>query len=71
MLAALEADSYKKRILDAQMTGGAASTAQTLDSLITTDINTSTDKSLLNPWKAAEAIHYYLLCQRQLYQKYY
>ena len=70
VLAALEVDSYKKRIFDAQMTGGPSSTAQTLDSLITTDINTSAEKALSNPWKAAEAMHFYILCQRQLYQKY-
>lgn len=70
VLAALEVDSYKKRIFDAQMTGGPTSTAQTLDSLITTDINTSAEKALSNPWKAAEAMHFYILCQRQLYQKY-
>ena len=52
------------------MTGGPTSTAQTLDSLITTDINTSAEKALSNPWKAAEAMHFYILCQRQLYQKY-
>lgn len=51
------------------MTGGPTSTAQTLDSLITSDINTSTEKALSNPWKAAEAMHFYILCQRQLYQK--
>ena len=44
-------------------------TAKTLNSLITTDIKHSADKALSNPWKGAEAIHYYLLCQRQLYQK--
>mmetsp|Transcript_36640 Transcript_36640/g.56204 ORF Transcript_36640/g.56204 Transcript_36640/m.56204 type:complete len:130 (-) Transcript_36640:276-665(-) len=38
-------------------------------SLITSDISTSADKALTNPWKGAEAIHFYLLCQRQLYQK--
>ena len=46
-------------------------TAKTLNSLITTDINHSADKALSNPWKGAEAIHFYLLCQRQLYQKEY
>ena len=40
---------------------------QTLDSLITSDINTSSDKILNNPWRGAEAWHFYILCQRQLY----
>jgi WD repeat-containing protein 35 len=75
VLAAFEVDSYKQRVFDAsmtQITGGgntADATAKTLNSLITTDINTSADKALSNPWKGAEAIHFYLLCQRQLYQK--
>lgn len=56
-----------------QLTGGNTvdATAKTLNSLITTDIKHSADKALSNPWKGAEAIHFYLLCQRQLYQKEY
>lgn len=69
VLAAFEVDSYKQRVFDAsmsQITGEKAADAasKTLNSLITTDINTSTDKALNNPWKGAEAIHFYLLCQR-------
>ena len=67
VLAALEVESYKQRIYDAQMTN-AGTAAKTIDTLITSDINTSTDKALSNPWKKAEAIHFYLLCQRQMYQ---
>jgi WD repeat-containing protein 35 len=37
--------------------------------LITSDINTSTDKILTNPWRGAEAWHFYLLAQRQLYSQ--
>ena len=77
VLAAFEIDSYKQRVFDASMTqitgsgNTADATAKTLNSLITTDINSSADKALSNPWKGAEAIHFYLLCQRQLYQKEY
>ena len=71
VLAALEVDSYKKRLFDAQITGTGATAVKTLDSLITTDINTATDKALNNPWKAAEALHFLMLCQRQLYQQNY
>jgi WD repeat-containing protein 35 len=39
-------------------------TAKTLDSLITSNIDTSTDKMLNNPWRGAEAWHFYILCQR-------
>lgn len=67
VMAALEVDSYKKRMFDATMTGQNITTAKTLDSLITSDINTSTDKALNNPWRGAEAWHFYLLAQRQLY----
>lgn len=56
-----------------QLTGtgqtAAEITAKTMNSLITSDISSSADKALTNPWKGAEAIHFYLLCQRQLYQK--
>lgn len=68
VLAAFEVDSYKQRVFDAQMTQltgtGADATQKTLNSLITTDIKHSADKALSNPWKGAEAIHFYLLCQR-------
>jgi len=67
VMAALEVDSYKKRMFDATMTGQNVTTQKTLDSLITSDINTSTDKALNNPWRGAEAWHFYLLAQRQLY----
>lgn len=67
VLAAFEVDSYKQRVFDASMTqltgqNTAEATAKTLNSLITTDINSSADKALSNPWKGAEAIHFYLLC---------
>ncbi len=35
--------------------------------MITSDINTSTDKILTNPWRGAEAWHFYMLAQKQLY----
>ncbi len=61
-MAALEVDLYKKRMLDATMTGQADSTAKTLNSLITSTINTSTaDKILNNPWRGAEAWHFFIL----------
>lgn len=59
-MAALQVDLYKKRLVDATMTGQNASTTkvksfltQTLDSLITSDINTSSEKILNNPWRGA------------------
>jgi WD repeat-containing protein 35 len=67
VLAAFEVDSYKQRVFDQSMSnitgqGAAEATAKTLNSLITSDINSSADKALNNPWKGAEAIHFYLLC---------
>jgi WD repeat-containing protein 35 len=67
VMAALEVDSYKKRVIEAQITG-TGNTVRTLDSLITSDINTMSDKTLDNPWRGAEAFHFYLLTQRQLYE---
>jgi WD repeat-containing protein 35 len=73
VMAALEVDLYKKRLIDASMTGQGNTTKvlnvliQTLDSLITSDINTSSDKILNNPWRGAEAWHFFILCQKQLY----
>lgn len=45
-MAALEVDQYKKRMLDATITGQNNNTAKTLNSLITSTINTSSDKIL-------------------------
>jgi len=39
---------------------------KTLDTLITTDMSTLSDKRLDNPWRGAEAFHFLLLCQGQL-----
>lgn len=69
VLAAFEVDSYKTRVFQSQVnqiTGQTAAdvTAKTLQSLVTSDISTSAEKALTNPWKGAEATHFYLLCQR-------
>jgi WD repeat-containing protein 35 len=45
-MAALEVDLYKKKMYDASMTGENTNTVKTLNSLITTQINTNTDKIL-------------------------
>eukprot|EP01017_Pseudomicrothorax_dubius_P039610 TRINITY_DN6098_c0_g1_i1.p1 TRINITY_DN6098_c0_g1~~TRINITY_DN6098_c0_g1_i1.p1 ORF type:complete len:208 (+),score=56.30 TRINITY_DN6098_c0_g1_i1:64-687(+) len=39
----------------------------TLDTLITSDINSSADKMLNNPWRGAEAWHFYILAHKHLY----
>ncbi len=35
--------------------------------MITSDLSNVSDKALNNPWKGAEAYHFYMLCQSQLY----
>lgn len=70
VLAAFEVESYKKRLFEATMNtdGDAASIVnRTLDTLITTDMSTSVDKALDNPWRAAEAYHFLIMCQNQLH----
>ena len=66
VMAALEVDLFKKKLYDATMTQNNA-TQKTLDSLITSDINTAADKILNNPWRGAEAWHFFILTQRNLY----
>ena len=41
VMTALEVELHKKRVFDVTMTGGKTTTAKTLESLITSDINTS------------------------------
>ena len=71
VIAALEVESFKIRLIDAQITQATMKTVntQTLDTLITSDLSNVSDKALNNPWKGAEAYHFYMLCQSQLYSK--
>jgi WD repeat-containing protein 35 len=74
LLSALEVEKYKKKTLDVQMTGatqGTMTTAQTVQSLITADQTSSTDRALDSPWRGCEAYHLFLLSQRQLYDGHY
>lgn len=50
MLAGLEVTNFQKRIHDMTLTGITGNTQRTLDTLITSDINTGVDKALTNPW---------------------
>ena len=74
-IAALEMESFKSRLIDAQITNITQQTSvkntTTLDTLITSDLSNVNDKQLNNPWKGAEAYHFYMLCQSQLYQSRY
>ena len=74
VVAALEMESFKTRLMDAQITNITQQTMKnttTLDTLITSDLSNISDKTLNNPWKGAEAYHFYMLCQSQLYQQKY
>jgi WD repeat-containing protein 35 len=70
VLSALEVERFSKRILDTTTTQGASvaqTTAQTLDNLMTHDKATGENKALDNAWHGAEAYHFYMLAQRQMY----
>ena len=69
VLAALEVERMRKKMMGNVNAPDATRTAaQTLESLMTQDNATGGDKWLDSSWKGAEAYHYLLLCQRQLYQ---
>lgn len=66
--AAIEIERMNKQMLSGQApTGGTQTAAQTLESLVTQDKATGGDKFLNNAWRGAEAYHFLLLSQRQLY----
>lgn len=71
VLSALEINLEKKKRFNSNLTSNLTnitltdqtrnSTLKTLNTLITSDINSIADKILKNPWKGAEAWHLYLL----------
>ena len=77
VLAAIEVEEMRTRMLDTQMMslttkGGskltaAQTTAATLDTLMQHDAATGEHRSLDNAWKGAEAYHFMMMAQRQLY----
>jgi WD repeat-containing protein 35 len=70
VLAALELENFKRRTLNTTTMAGATAaetTAATLDNLMTHDAAVGQSKNLDAPWKGAEALHFYLLAHRQLY----
>ena len=72
VMAAIEIDRYKSKMLDGHTaSGGAGNTMATLQSLLTHDMTLSTGgpgaEGLEDPWHGAEAFHFFLLAQRQLY----
>lgn len=70
VLAALEVERFRRKMLDVSTMGGmtaAQTTAATLDNLMQHDKATGENKSLDNAWRGAEAYHLFLLAHRQLY----
>lgn len=73
VLAALEVERFRKKVLDATLNNTAAgrdiaaTTAQTLDNLMTVDRESGKSRVLDNAWRGAAAYHYQLLAHRQLY----
>jgi WD repeat-containing protein 35 len=73
VLAALEVERYRKKTLEVTvpMEGGGghmtAQTAQTLSGLLEHDNASINNKVLDNAWRGAEAMHFFLLAQRQMY----
>jgi len=68
VMAALEVERMRNRMMANTTAPDATRTAaQTLESLMTQDTATGHEKSLDSSWKGAEAYHFLLLCQRQLY----
>lgn len=71
VLAALEVERYRKKVLDQSATKAgtdvAQATAATLDTLMTQS-STGAARVLDNAWRGAAAYHYLLLAHRQLYK---
>mmetsp|Transcript_3693 Transcript_3693/g.5458 ORF Transcript_3693/g.5458 Transcript_3693/m.5458 type:complete len:1191 (-) Transcript_3693:9-3581(-) len=67
VMAGLEVDKFRTTILDKGMSS-TGDTNEALRGLVEHDLATGFDKSLDNAWHGAEAYHYYLLAQRQLYK---
>eukprot|EP01012_Entosiphon_sulcatum_P034864 TRINITY_DN4426_c0_g1_i1.p1 TRINITY_DN4426_c0_g1~~TRINITY_DN4426_c0_g1_i1.p1 ORF type:complete len:1254 (+),score=336.39 TRINITY_DN4426_c0_g1_i1:198-3764(+) len=64
-LSALEVDKQRKKLLDTKTTG--KDTRALMDAMLQHDSATGHDRSLDNAWRGAEAYHFFMLCQRQLY----
>merc|ERR1719230_1472933 len=65
----MEVERMRKKMLSLPE-GGTTNAAQTLDSLVEQDKATGGDKWLDSSWKGAEAYHFLLLAQHQLYNGY-
>uniref|UniRef100_A0A7S1KLL8 Anaphase-promoting complex subunit 4 WD40 domain-containing protein n=1 Tax=Percolomonas cosmopolitus TaxID=63605 RepID=A0A7S1KLL8_9EUKA len=66
VMAALEIEEFRSGILNEGLQGEASNA---LEGLLKHDMSTGFDKTLDNAWHGAEAYHYFMLAQRQLYQR--
>ena len=67
VIAAMEVERMKRKMLGGPAPGATQTAAQTLQSLVTQDASTGRTRELESAWKSAEAHHFLLLSQRQLY----
>eukprot|EP00759_Apiculatamorpha_spiralis_P026415 PhF_6_TR29362/c0_g1_i1/m.43202/K19674/WDR35, IFT121; WD repeat-containing protein 35 len=63
VLSAIDVERFKRKQLDTTT----RRTSQIVDGLLTAESATVLDKNLQNPWHGAEAFHFFMLCQKQLY----
>jgi len=70
VMAALEVERMRKSMITTAAFEGTQTAAQTLDSLVEEDKATGGDKWLDSSWRGAEAYHFLLLAQHQLYNGY-
>jgi WD repeat-containing protein 35 len=68
VLAAIEVDSFRNKVMESTDTTQVDATMQTLQTLLDVDTSMGGGSKLQeNPWHGAEAYHFFLLAQRQLY----
>ena len=68
VMSALEVEENRKKMLDDNLLSAQQSTVQTLQGLLTEDMSVAGTRSLDNPWHGAEAFHFFMLAQRQMYE---
>lgn len=67
VMAAVEIEKFRSGLLDQGLQG--SNTLNALSGLIKHELTTGFDKTMNNAWHGAEAYHFFMLAQRQLYQQ--
>ena len=73
VLGALEVEQYRRKLLEQKQNSSGANKRDnkaTLDGLLQEDSITGREKDLETSWRGAEAYHFFLLTQKQLYEGY-